>query len=108
MIRCINLTAQLLNPLIRFFESFHGGKLIYLALSCQLIRLNDHPRKPVANPGEGPRGPGGPGSPLVLDQPEARRVEKIFFEKKKTKTFTDSLSERVNWVHCMSLIGFAD
>ena len=64
MIRCINLTAQLLNPLIRFFESFHGGKLIYLASSCQLIRPNDHPRKPVANPGEGPRGPGGPGSPL--------------------------------------------
>ena len=78
MIRCISLTAQLLNPLIRFFESFHGGKLIYLALSCQLIRPNDHPRKPVANPG-------GPGSPLVLDQPEARRVKKFFFEKKKQK-----------------------
>ena len=83
MIRCINLTAQLLNPLIRFFESFHGGKLFYLALSCQLIRPNDHPRKPVANPGEGPRGPGGPGSPLVLDQPEARRVKNFFFLKKK-------------------------
>ena len=85
MIRCINLTAQLLNPLIRFFESFHGGKLIYLALSCQLIRPNDHPRKPVANPGEGPRGPG---SPLVLDQPEARRVEKFFFEKKQKPLLT--------------------
>ena len=68
---------------------------------------HDHPRKPVANPGEGPRGPGGPGSPLFLDQTEARRAEKKFFEK-KTKTFTDSLSERVDWVHCMSLIGFAD
>lgn len=77
MIQCINLTAQLLNPLIRFFESFHGGKLIYVALSCQLIRPNDHPRKPVADLREGPA------SPLVLDQTEARRVEKIFFEKNK-------------------------
>ena len=80
MIQCINLTAQLLNALIRFFESFHGGKLIYLALSCQLIRPNDHPRKPVADLREGP---GGPESPLVLDQTEARRVEKILLEKNK-------------------------
>ena len=77
MIQCINLTAQLLNALIRFFESFHGGKLSYLALSCQLIRPNDHPRKAVADLREGP------GSPLVLDQTEARRVEKNFFEKNK-------------------------
>ena len=60
MIRCINLTAQLLNLLIRFFESFHGGKLIYVALSRQLIKANDHPRKPVSDPGEGPGGPGLP------------------------------------------------
>ena len=64
MIRCINPTAQLLNPLIRFFESFHGGKLIYLALLCQLIRPNDHLGKPVADPREGPGGPGPP-PPIV-------------------------------------------
>ena len=29
----------------------------------------------VADPGDGP---GGPGSPLIFDQKEARRVEKIF------------------------------
>ena len=80
MIRCINLTAQLLNPLIRFFESFHGGKLIYLALSCQLIRPNEDQENQWRI-----QGGGGAGSPLVLDQPEARRVEKIFFEKKKQK-----------------------
>ena len=40
MIRFIKLTVQLLNPLIRFFESFHSRKLIYLALSCQLIKAN--------------------------------------------------------------------
>ena len=31
----------------------------------------------LQNPGEGP---GGPGPPLFLDQNEARRTEKIFFE----------------------------
>ena len=82
MIRCINLTAQLLNPLIRFFESFHGGKLIYVALLCQLIRPNDHPRKPAADLREGP------GSPLDLDQTEARRAEKKFFEKKQKPLLT--------------------
>ena len=50
---------------------------------------------------------GGPAPlPLFVDQTEARRAEKKIFEK--NKNFTDSLSERVNWVHCMSLIGFAD
>ena len=44
----------------------------------------------LQNPGEGP---GGPGPPLFLDQNEARRTEKMFFEAGPAP-FSEGLDDR--------------
>ena len=55
----------------------------------------------VADPGDGP---GGPGSPLIFDQKEARRVEKIFGDRPPPSYLNIWIRRCIILINCINIL----